>query len=258
LTNRSPKVSPSNIIAVFKMARRQKQLEMPLPATPRWGGRRIGAGRKPTGIAGMRHASRDHFPRTLPTHVTLRVRPDVPSLRVVAIVHEVERSFARGCVRPGFRLVHYSLQRNHAHLIVEVQDCDALGRGMKCIGARLARAVNRIARRRGPVVADRYHSRLLKSPTEVHRALRYVLLNSRKHAGKRISANAFAAREDRVVLDPASSARWFDGWKPLGRLVTGRDIPPAGGKPPVARARTWLLVKGWRRLGLLDPTSVPG
>jgi REP element-mobilizing transposase RayT len=57
-------------------------------------------------------------------------------------VREIERSFAAGCARPGFRLVHYSLQGNHAHLIVEARDRDALGRGTKAIGARLARGVN--------------------------------------------------------------------------------------------------------------------
>jgi len=108
-------------------------------------------------------------------HVTLRMRRDVPSLRTVGIVHEIERTFANGCARPGFRLVHYSLQANHAHLIVEAHDRDALGRGMKAIGARLARAVNRIAGRQGQVLADRYHHRVLPTPKEVHGALRYVL-----------------------------------------------------------------------------------
>jgi REP element-mobilizing transposase RayT len=226
---------------------------MSLPSPPRWGGRRTGAGRKPTGAAGVRHGSRDRFLRPLPTHVTLRMHEDVPSLRSLPIVAEIERTFAQGCTRPGFRLVHYSLQGNHAHLVVEAQDREALGRGMKAIGARLARAVNRVAKRSGPVLADRYHSRLLKSPTEVHRALRYVLLNARKHLRKRVGKGTAA----RVMLDPASSARWFDGWN-LAKQTVDRTRPPAGGKPPVARARTWLLAKGWRRLGLLDPADVPG
>lgn len=182
------------------------------------------------------------------------MREGVPSLRLVPIVHEIERTFARGCVRPGFRLVHYSIQGNHAHVLVEAQDHDALGRGLKAIGARLARAVNRVAKRRGAVLADRYHSRLLKSPTEVHRALRYVLLNARKHVAK----PAAALRAGCHAFDPASSARWFDGWKLARDVVMERTRPPAGGKPPVARARTWLLVKGWRRHGLLDPADVPG
>ena len=129
------------------------------------------------------------------------MRADVPSLRTAPIVRELARTFRVARARAGFRLVHYSLQGNHAHLIVEARDRDTLGRGMKAIGARLARAVNRVARRRGPVLADRYHLRLLPTPKEVRNALRYVLLNARRHAA------AKAALRKTVRLDPASSAR---------------------------------------------------
>ncbi len=59
-----------------------------------------------------------------------------------------------------------------------------------------------------------------------------------------------------MVLDGASSGLWFDGWK-------GRGPPPgryadADRAPEVAAARTWLLSKGWRRIGLVDPAEVPG
>jgi hypothetical protein len=57
-----------------------------------------------------------------------------------------------------------------------------------------------------------------------------------------------------VRLDPASSARWFEGWRRDRAIESDtRDIPP-----PVTRARTWLLAIGWRRHGLLDPADVPG
>jgi hypothetical protein len=119
---------------------------------------------------------------------------------------------------------------------------------MKAIGSRIARAVNRVAGRTGPVLADRYHMRLLPTPKEVRAALRYVLLNARRHLGR------VRAKLTGVRLDPASSARWFDGW---GRdIVEGSDGPR--GRPPVARARTWLLAVAWRRHGLLDPAEVPG
>jgi len=235
------------------MPRRSPQLSLHLQAPRRWGGSRPGAGRKPGKRPVLRHVSRAGF-KKLPAHVTLRVRSDVPSLRITRIVREIERTFTRGCARPGFRLVHYSLQNNHAHLIVEARDADALGRGMKAIGARLARAVNRVAKRTGPVLAERYHHRVLPTPKEVHGALRYVLLNARKHASKSHAASQMPRR-----LDPASSARWFDGWK-REKIGTGREgstSTPAS-PSPVARARTWLLTAGWRRHGLLDPADVPG
>jgi REP element-mobilizing transposase RayT len=170
----------------------------------------------------------------------------VPSLRSVRLVREFERSLARACDRGDFRVVHYALMGNHAHLIVEGADRHALGRGMKAVGARLARAVNRVFDRRGPVLEDRYHLRVLETPREVRGAIRYVLLNAARHARG-------AGRALRI--DPASSGRWFDGWR-RGRVV--RDRAATAMPPPVARPRTWLLRTGWRRHGLLDPADVPG
>src|SRR5262245_42896628 len=136
------------------MSRRTSQLALRLPEPKRWGGRRAGAGRPPGERPAVRHLSRAHFRKPLPAHVTLRVQSGVPSLRTTRIVREIERTFALGCERPDFRLVHYALQGNHAHLIVEARDRDALGRGMMAIGARLSRAVNRVAQRSGRVLAD--------------------------------------------------------------------------------------------------------
>ncbi len=234
----------------IKMARRSRQLDFALREPRRWGGRRPGAGRKPGPNRCLPHASRQDFPTPLPAHVTMRVRPGVPSLRTVALVRAIERSFAAACARPGFRLVHYSLQGNHAHLIVEARDRQFLGRGMKAIAGRIARAVNRVARRRGKVFADRYHLRLLPTPREAHHALRYVLLNARHHLG----AASVRKRADARV-DPASSGRWFDGWNAIH--ASGGNTAPST-PYPVARAKTWLLRIGWRRHGLLHPADVPG
>ena len=243
------------IIAVSRyngfVKRRSTQLALGLRDRPKWGGCREGAGRKRGPNFGLPHVSRERFTR-LPVHVTVRMQSDVPSLRTVTIVRAIERTFAAGCARPGFRLVHYSLQGNHAHLIVEAVDRDALGRGMKSIAARLARAVNRVAERSGRVLADRYHHHVLETPRQVRNALRYVLLNARRHA-----ATMGVKLGGAVRLDPASSARWFDGWK-RERLEDVVREDSRDERPAVARARTWLLAVGWRRWGLLDPAEVPG
>jgi len=205
----------------------------------------------------MRHTSREGFSSTTPAHVTLKLMPELLSLRNKKVVRALERTFAAGCDRSEFRLVHYSLLGNHAHLIVEARDQHALGRGMMAIGSRLALAVNRVmGRTKGRVVADRYHARLLRTPREVRHALRYVLLNARKHA---VATAKTARKVLEVVLDPASSARWFDGWRPVrGTAPSAREHVSAHEDRPVARARTWLLRVGWRRHGLLDPAEVPG
>ena len=190
------------------------------------------------------------MPVQCPVHVTLRVRPGVPSLRGGALVHEWRRSLAEANERGDFRVAHYSLQGDHAHLIVEAHGKEALARDMMSIGARLARAVNRVGGRSGPVLDGRYHHRSLRSPREVRRALAYVLLNSRRHLAK----SRGVSRSATAHLDGASSARWFDGWRPE---VASR-LPETKAAREVARPRTWLLRVGWRRHGLVDPSEVPG
>ena len=182
----------------------------------------------------------------LPCHVTLKVRRGLPSLRGVKFVREMERSFAAACDRGRFRVVHYSIQNDHLHAIVEATSQRDLAHGMKSIGSRLARAVNRIFGRRGSVLADRYHLHILRTPREVRNAIAYVLLNARRHLAK------LGRRLPTAAGDPASSGRRFSGWN--RRFQPGSSIDP----PPVAPPRTWLLRAGWRRHGLVSPTEVPG
>jgi hypothetical protein len=146
--------------------------------------------------------------------------------------------------RRDFRVTHYSIQRDHVHLLLEAEDAASLSCGMKSVAARLARAVNRAFGRKGPVLDGRYHHRPLGTPREVRAALAYVLLNSRKHAGHRAWASTARAR-----IDPGSSGRWFEGW--------AQAPEPAFDRPAVAPAQTWLLRTGWRRHGLIRPDEVP-
>src|SRR5262245_65588087 len=164
---------------------------------------------------------------------------------------------------PGLRLVHYSLQADHAHLIVEADDPDALGRGMKSLAASFAFAVNRaLGRRTGKVLADRYHLRRLTCPKQVRNAIAYVLMNARRHAAKHIAwlrsrGVEVASLPNRGTIDGASSARWFPGWR--HDVAIDRAPPPRLGRAPaVAFPRTWLLGAGWHKHGLLDPNEIPG
>jgi putative transposase len=145
------------------------------------------------------------------------------NLRSRRCFSRLARSFERGRDRFGFRLVHFSVQGNHIHLVVEAQDEGALARGMQGLGVRIAKALNRLMQRKGTVFADHYHARQLRSPTQVANALAYVLLNFLHH----FPGEAVRYGDD--LRDPFSSA-----WRERGR------------DPPVVPARTWLLAIGWR------------
>ena len=105
------------------------------------GGPRKGSGRKRSGRNCDPKTRRERFEGGKPVHVTLRVRQGLPNLRQAVLLAQLRESFAQACDRPDFRLVHYSVQSNHLHLIVEAKDQNALGRGMKSIGARIARLI---------------------------------------------------------------------------------------------------------------------
>jgi REP element-mobilizing transposase RayT len=182
-----------------------------------------------------------------PCHVTLKVRTGLPSLRSARFVREFERSLRAAYERGRFRVAHYVVQPDHVHAIVEAASREDLASGMKSLGARVARAVNRVFRLHGRVLADRYHLHILRTPREVRNALAYVLLNARRHAAKLGRRVSTALR-----IDPASSGRWFDGWR-VPPSTRARCDPPA-----VATARTWLLAVGWRRRGVIDLSEVPG
>jgi REP element-mobilizing transposase RayT len=87
--------------------------------------------------------------------------------------------------RNDYRVSHYSVQGNHLHLLVEARSISALTNGMRALTGRIARGLNRLMARTGPVFADRYHAHVLRTPAEVRNALRYVLGNHESHAARR-------------------------------------------------------------------------
>ena len=184
-------------------------IQLELPA---WGGRREGAGRKRRpGLRRVSHKRRPGHAARFPLHVVMRARQDAPGLRRGQVFREVRVALQEGALRAGFRLIHFSVQGNHLHLVVEAVDKVALSRGMQGLAVRIARAVNRAADRKGQVFADHYFARELKTPAEVRRAVRYVLDNWMLHGGR----------------DPQTDAR--------------------ASAAPLVHPRTWLLTVGWLR-----------
>jgi putative transposase len=216
---------------------RSRQAELQFPNG--WGGKRVGAGRRSRRSTSS-HRARPAHHRWQPVHVTLRARRRLPSLRKQVIFGEIRLAFAR-TGRSWFRLVHFSVQDDHVHLLVEANDRQSLSRGMAGVAIRLARAVNRVLCRKGPIWSCRYHSRALTTPREVRNALVYVIFNHRKHVpGTR-------------GWDPCSSAPWLDGWEtpPTGPPFDNSECPPVRGP------ETWLARTGWKRLGLIRCGEAP-
>lgn len=207
---------------------------------PRHGGRRPGAGRVPGPRPRVPHRKRPLHRRWCPLHVTLRVTPRFPSLRAQLLFRIVEGAIR--ATRPaGFRVVHFSVQRDHVHTLVEAADNATLTRGMRSLTVRIAMRLNRVlGRRRGRVWGDRYHRHDLEKPRVVRNALVYVLANFKKHEG---------INHGRPLVDVCSSAPWFDGWL--------TDLPRPWRPSPTQPPTTLLLSELWRRHGLIHPGERP-
>jgi REP element-mobilizing transposase RayT len=218
------------------LMRTAPQLALPLGLTD--GNRRSTAAH-----SGKAHRARPRHCHRHPVHITLRRGRCMPSLRSPIVFSALRRAFTVAS-RRWFRVVHFGVQHDHLHMLVEADDNVSLSRGMIGLIVRCARAYNRMLARRGPVWSERFHARALRTPREVRHCLVYVLMNRKKHAPWSAAG---------AELDPCSSARWFTGWK----------YPPACGPPPshdvpaVVPARTWLLCTGWKRHGLVATNESP-
>ena len=206
---------------------KQQEFEFPMPRVH--GGSRKGAGRKRVGPrARVTHEGRTSFGKPRVLHVTCRLGVGLPSLRALATVAIVMAYLARSCEKSGFRLVEYSIQGNHLHLICEAVSNEALSKATNGLLSGLARMLNRHWGRRGQVFEDRYHVEIIETPTQCRNALLYVLHNAKKHG----------ARSPRSGADPCSTAPWF----PFASWTNIRSD-----RKPAAKPRTWLLKHGYRR-----------
>jgi REP element-mobilizing transposase RayT len=162
------------------------------------------------------HVPRPEFAARNPLHVTQRMRPDVGNLRTQRRLEVLKRAFHAGSGHLGMQVVHFSVQGNHLHLIVEAEGRHALSRGMKGLAVRVAVALNRSIGRRGTVFADRYHARVMSSPRDVANTLKYVFENYRHHARETLA--------------------W--SW---------RDRFASSAEAPLREPSVWLLRLGWRK-----------
>ena len=194
------------------------QLTLPIKERPRHGGTRPGAGRKPKGDKALvSHLARPRFDKIAPVHVTLRARDDIPSLRSSRRFTKIRECFVAARGRFGVRLVEFSVMGNHLHLIVEADDSGSLSRGMQGLTIRVAKTINRVLARSGHVFADHYHSRVLKTPTELTRAIRYVIENARRHYGD-AGADFFSSRGPGGIAVLTAPIGWLlrVGWSRAG------------------------------------------
>jgi len=157
---------------------------------------------------------RPRIEKRLPVHVTVRMARHVCNLRSRRSFSIIGRAIAIAADRFGVRIIEFSVQGNHMHLVVEAAAHEALSRAMQGFSIRVAKGLNAMMKRHGRVFADRYHAHILATPTETRWAVSYVRRNYQKHMaeiGKPVSTD---------YMDPFASP---------------------GANIELAEPRTWLL-----------------
>lgn len=135
------------------------------------------------------------------SHVIYRLKEEMPKLRQPKVLRVLEGAFRAAKRKDGFRIIAYSLQDTHIHMIVEGESAEQVSRGMQGLGVRLTRQLNKLWERRGEgsVFRERFKQIPLDKYKQINAALNYVLNNALKHGAKRADN-----RPDRY-----SSAPWY-------------------------------------------------
>jgi len=221
---------------------RAKQLSLQFSTR---GGVRPGAGRKPApaNVGLQPHEPRKAFKKAVPVHATMRAMRGTPAMRGEVVVRVVLAEIARASAK-GFRVLHYSVQNDHLHVIAEGDDGVSFSRGMQRLASRIAMGINALVTRRGQFWRERYFRTDLKTPRQFRNALVYVTFNFRKHS-----------RGMEKRLDLYSSALWFDGWSVRSKPI--EEYGARAGPSPVVGPKSWVARVGWRKHGRIHPLEAP-
>ena len=222
---------------------RDRQLTMPFVRVARPGKK---LGRPRSDDSGVWHVKRPDVKSRIPMLITLKLRKGLPSLRQDREAGVFFSALRRVNREHAVRFVHFTIQGDHIHLIVEGDDDTEVARAIQGLAVSLSRRWNKLWNRKGTVFADRYHRLDLATPTQVRNALRYVFMNHTKHTGAlhlTTVKNADGTTTRLPYVDHYfSSALHFPGW--LEPYVPHRAKDTVSAQP-----RSWLLRQGYLKAG---------
>jgi REP element-mobilizing transposase RayT len=194
------------------------------------------AGRPAKNDPGIRHRSRMKINKPTSFHLTIKVRENKADIQSKKLLKALHHAIGRARLK-NLKVVHYTLEYNHVHLLVETNDHRILHAGMQALGISFSKAINKLKSYKGSVYKHRYHQRRIGSARELKNVLLYIFNNGRKH--KRTTRR----------IDPFNSL-----------LVEPRlnFLFPLEAKLIWADMKANLALRSYQRLlsGVLDPGSV--
>lgn len=139
-----------------------------------------GAGRKPIHDKGIRHIEREDLKKNTALHLTIKIVKEKAAIKNKSVLKALHHAIKKARHK-GLQVIHYTLEYDHIHLLVEASDKHTLGKGMQSLGISFSKGINKIKKSAGIVFKNRYHSRKLQSLQEIKNVLHYILGNGIKH-----------------------------------------------------------------------------
>jgi REP element-mobilizing transposase RayT len=141
------------------------------------GGRRPNSGRKRIHSKGVAHRTRPKVTSRTALHVNFKVKT---SIRNKDCINILKRAIINARLH-GLRVLHFSLESNHVHLIIEANNTSVLTKGMRSLTVTFSKGINK-----GRIQLERYHLHVLRTLHETRNAIHYVLFNHQKHTGLKL------------------------------------------------------------------------
>lgn len=170
------------LISAYVVAMK-KQLELNFD-NGSWGGKRKNSGRKRFHSRGVSHDRRATVKARTPVHINFKVKLQVRNKEGLKALRKAIQN-----ARKYVSVIHYSLQSNHVHLIIEANNNERLTQGMRSLTITFSKCLDK-----GRIQKERYHLHILKSVRETRNAIQYVIFNEARHSGKKtVRADLFTS-----------------------------------------------------------------
>jgi REP element-mobilizing transposase RayT len=128
------------------------------------------------------HRARPLLPKNTPVHVTIKIRPFLfQTLRKKVYFKKISRAISRARSK-GLRIIHFTVQKDHLHFMIEAENNKQLAKGMQALGISLSKSLKgNIAKHIRSVYKSRYHLHILNTIREIKNTKLYILGNAIKH-----------------------------------------------------------------------------
>ncbi len=149
-----------------------------------------GAGRPALNDPGIRHTKRPLLKKPTSLHLTVKIKKNKAEIKNKSVLAILKRSILNAR-RQGLRVIHYSLEYDHVHLLIEADNNHILGKGMQAFGVTFSKAINRLKKLTGEVYKHRYHFRRISSSKELKNVMNYIFTNGVKHKTSKFIVNSY-------------------------------------------------------------------